>query len=112
MPPTSAAKKKQEEAKAAAKAKAKLAEGAQETKAKLDAAFKVFDIDGDGVISEEELIRILTRPHSTAMSREDAKDLITHFKSFDKNGDGVLSVDEFATADSLESRMFAGTQDA
>ena len=45
----------------------------------------------DGVVSEEELVRILMwpTPDGTAMSRDLAKEFINRFEQFDKNGDGV-----------------------
>lgn len=62
-------------------------------------AFAVFDLNGDGVVSHEELVRILMRPTgSHAMTKEAAKAFINRFEAFDKNGDGVLNIDEFATA--------------
>ena len=98
MPPVSFAQKKHAAAMAAARAKVEHSTAAKEAKQKLINAFSVFDINNDGYVEEDELIRILTRDNTTAMSKEDAKDFITHFQSFDKNGDGKLSIEEFATA--------------
>lgn len=96
--PSSHLQKKMEADRAAQKERVENSAQAKEAKQKLIDAFNVFDIDKDGYVDHDELIRILTRPHSTAMSKEDAKDFITHFSSFDRNRDGKLSLDEFATA--------------
>ena len=62
-------------------------------------AFKVFDLNHDGVVSHGELVRILMRPTgSDAMTKEAAKAFINKFEAYDRNGDGVLNIDEFATA--------------
>mmetsp|Transcript_13669 Transcript_13669/g.44289 ORF Transcript_13669/g.44289 Transcript_13669/m.44289 type:complete len:541 (+) Transcript_13669:71-1693(+) len=52
-------------------------------------AFNVFDIDGDGVISEDELARLLGLKGDR---RSRAKELI---ELIDCNGDGVIDFDEF-----------------
>ena len=68
-------------------------------KQEIMAAFKVFDLNQDGVVSHDELVRILMRPTgSDAMTKEAAKAFINRFEAYDRNGDGVLNVDEFATA--------------
>lgn len=60
-------------------------------------AFRVFDLDGDGFISSEELMTVLTRPCGTsAMSREDAEDFIKLF-DISPNG-GRLGLKEFGAA--------------
>mmetsp|Transcript_26684 Transcript_26684/g.67871 ORF Transcript_26684/g.67871 Transcript_26684/m.67871 type:complete len:440 (-) Transcript_26684:944-2263(-) len=57
------------------------------------AAFSVFDLDGDGSLSLEELKMVLTRPGDNAITPEEAQDLI---RIFDANGDGQLQFEEFA----------------
>ena len=73
---------------------------AESAKQALLKSFNAFDLNKDGVVSEEELIRILMRPteEGTSMDKETAKAMINSFESFDKNGDGVQSIDEFASA--------------
>ena len=68
----------------------------------LRAAFAQFDLDGDGAISREELITVLTRPtgkvggepFSAADAATEAEKIV---KMFDKNGDAKLQYDEFVT---------------
>jgi hypothetical protein len=68
------------------------------------AAFAVFDVDGNGSLSAEELKEILRRPTgnknggSTALSDEEVASIIA---TFDVDGDGELQFEEFAV-------MFAG----
>ena len=51
-----------------------------EAKQEIMKAFKVFDLNGDGVVSHEELVRILMRPTgSHAMTKEAAKAFINRF---------------------------------
>ena len=78
---------------------------AESAKAELIKAFNAFDLNKDGVVSEEELIRILMRPteDGNQLDKETAKSMINSFESYDKNGDGVLSIEEFATALSAAS---------
>ena len=73
---------------------------AEEAKAKIKSAFMKFDLNQDGVVSEQELIRILMWPteDGTQMDKKTATAIVNSFEQFDKNGDGVLSNDEFATA--------------
>jgi len=64
--------------------------------AELAAAFSAFDVNGDGVISLEEFVAILTRSgeagNARPMRRNEAEAL---FRSFDCDGNGVLSTEEF-----------------
>ncbi|XP_041990435.1 probable calcium-binding protein CML44 [Salvia splendens] len=56
-------------------------------------AFKVFDVDGDGFISCEELKMALTKMgFMEKKSWEDFRDMI---HVYDKNSDGLIDFDEF-----------------
>ena len=58
----------------------------------LTAAFKAFDADGNGRLSAEEMVSILTRPDTkTPLTLEEATALV---KEFDCNGDGELDLEE------------------
>ena len=68
------------------------------TPSQLKAAFAVFDKDGSGTLSADELKAILTRSvrgRPPILSPEMVDGLI---KEFDANGDAVLSLDEFVKA--------------
>ena len=69
--------------------------GAPPTSAELATAFKLFDSDGDGVLSAEELKAILCRPTpgGTPLTEQRVDEIM---RKFDVNTDGVLSVDELA----------------
>ena len=69
--------------------------GAPPTSAELATAFQLFDSDGDGVLSAEELKAILCRPTpgGTPLTEQRVDEIM---RKFDANGDGVLSVDELA----------------
>ena len=64
---------------------------------KFHEAFQIFDADGNGTVTAEELIAILVRPtdSSNPLTLEEAKWLIT---KFDKDGDGMLNTSEFSAA--------------
>jgi calmodulin len=53
------------------------------------AAFRMFDKDGSGLVSSEELSEILSAGGSA--------DFESMIKEYDDNGDGQISFDEFAT---------------
>ena len=68
------------------------------TRQDIEKAFAVFDADGNGTLSADELKRILTmqvKGKPGALTADDVDKLI---RRFDANGDGVLSIDEFAKA--------------
>ena len=68
------------------------------TPSQLKAAFTIFDTDGSGTLSADELKAILTRSvrgGAPLLSSERVDGLIAEF---DTNGDGVLSLDEFVKA--------------
>lgn len=84
-------------------------EGAKRVKA-LEAAFAVFDEDGSGTLSTNEVLKVLTRMTSSGseLTKQDADDFI---KEFDRNGDGVLSINEFITAMGVMSDAYDGDGD-
>lgn len=57
----------------------------------LEAAFKYFDTDKSGYISEEELFAAIKKFRS-GITRNEIKKMI---KAVDKDGDGNISIDEF-----------------
>ena len=62
------------------------------TNEKLQSAFKMFDKDGSGFISSEEIKEILG--FGKTLSEEAVNDII---KQVDENGDGQISFEEFST---------------
>ena len=77
----------------------------QKRLSKLEAAFAVFDEDGSGQLSSDEVLKVLTRMTGSGseLTEEDAKDFI---KQFDRNGDGLLSINEFITAMNVMSDAY------
>ena len=69
--------------------------GAPPSQSELATAFKLFDQDGDGFLSAEELKAILCRSTAggTGLTEQRVDAIV---RQFDANGDGVLSVDELA----------------
>lgn len=63
---------------------------------KLKFAFMVFDEDGNGVITRQELLKILKANHMASNESEVARKADTIMSQGDKDGDGVISFDEFA----------------
>ena len=72
------------------------AEGQKRIQA-LESAFAIFDEDGSGQLTSDEVLKVLTRMtgKGAELSEDDAKAFI---KEFDRNGDGQLSINEFITA--------------
>ena len=68
------------------------------TPSQLKAAFAVFDTDGSGTLSADELKAILSRPVRGGAPLFTAEQVDGLIKEFDTNGDGVLSLDEFVQA--------------
>lgn len=62
---------------------------------KLKFAFMVFDEDGNGVITKQELIKILKANHMASSDKEVMRKAETIMAQADKDGDGVVSFDEF-----------------
>lgn len=62
---------------------------------KLKFAFMVFDEDGNGMITKEELTKILKANHMASSDAEVARKADTILTQADKDGDGVVSFDEF-----------------
>merc|ERR1740121_164720 len=58
------------------------------------AAFRVFDKNGDGKISQEELEKVLLETDATD---EQKKEIVTVLKANDSDGDGTISFEEFCT---------------
>lgn len=64
---------------------------------KLKMAFGMFDENGDGVITREELTKILKANHMASDPAEVSKKAETILAQADKDGDGVINFDEFIT---------------
>ncbi|KAG7386787.1 hypothetical protein PHYBOEH_008593 [Phytophthora boehmeriae] len=67
-----------------------------EKEEKLKFAFLVFDEDGNGVITRQELMKILKANHMATNESEVARKADTIMSQGDKDGDGVISFDEFS----------------
>lgn len=79
------------------KAAAKQGQSASDKKAaeaRMRKAFAVFDVDGDGSLTVDELKAVLLRGDSV-LTEQDVEDLV---KEFDANGNGVLEFDEVMRA--------------
>ena len=62
------------------------------TNDKLQAAFKMFDKDGSGVISPDEIKEVLSFGGSNALNKSQLEAIV---KQVDENGDGEISFEEF-----------------
>lgn len=62
---------------------------------KLKFAFMVFDEDGNGVITKQELVKILRANHMASSDKEVMRKADTIMAQADKDGDGVVDYDEF-----------------
>jgi len=64
---------------------------------RLKFAFMVFDEDGNGVITKQELVKILKANHMATSDSEVMRKAETIMAQADKDGDGVVDFDEFVT---------------
>ena len=64
---------------------------------KLKFAFMIFDEDGNGVITKDELTSILKANHMASQESEVARKADTIMAQADKDGDGVVTFDEFVS---------------
>ena len=64
------------------------------TNDKLQAAFKMFDKDGSGIISADEIKEVLQFGNTNSLSTAAVDAII---KQVDENGDGEISFEEFTT---------------
>ena len=55
----------------------------------------IFDEDGNGVITNDELCKILKANHMASTNAEVARKAETIMSQADKDGDGVITFDEF-----------------
>lgn len=62
---------------------------------KIKFAFSIFDENGDGVITRDELVKILKANHMASNDREVARKADTILAQADKDGDGVINFEEF-----------------
>merc|ERR1712083_1135459 len=62
------------------------------TNDKLQAAFKMFDKDGSGVISPDEIKEVLSFGGTNALNQKQIEAIV---KQVDENGDGEISFEEF-----------------
>ena len=65
------------------------------TKENIDAAFKTFDLDGNGVITKEELKQIFASGKAGEASNKVWDDIL---REVDQNGDGEIDYQEFTAA--------------
>ncbi|XP_028401596.1 neuron-specific calcium-binding protein hippocalcin-like [Dendronephthya gigantea] len=77
---------------------------------KLEWAFKVYDVDGNGFITRKEMQLIVHSVEKVLNQNSRAYDMSDKrteriFKNFDKNQDGVLSLNEFSEAAKLDPTL-------
>lgn len=76
---------------------------------KLQWAFSIYDIDGDGYITQNELFSILRAIHKMVGAIDDRRLTKTNvtrlFEKMDKNHDGSLSLEEFVSG-AKEDELF------
>lgn len=65
--------------------------------AKVDFAFRVYDVDGDGFVSEEDLEAVLKMMVGDNIADDSLHRVVRKvFADADKDGDGLISKDEFS----------------
>jgi Ca2+-binding EF-hand superfamily protein len=64
---------------------------------KLKFAFSTFDVNGDNVLTRDELIKILKANHFSSDVSDVAKKADTIMSQADGDGDGVMNYEEFLT---------------
>ena len=71
---------------------AAMAQNELNSKEKLKAAFNMFDKDGSGTISHDEIRQVFTFDGPNSMTKKEVDQII---KEVDVNGDGEIDFDEF-----------------
>eukprot|EP00116_Pleurobrachia_bachei_P011374 sb/3471636/ len=71
-------------------------------KQKLNWAFNLYDIDGNGNVSKDECLNIIRSIHSMMANKSETPEVIVEkiFRTLDKNEDGVISKSEFVEGSS------------
>lgn len=78
-----------------------------EQRAEYEAAFKIFDQDGDGFVTIKELGAVLKKVGFELTQQQ----LEAVMKDFDTSGDGKLSLDEFVKASHAEAQRQFRTEE-
>ena len=76
-------------------------EAAQKEMEEIKASFRKFDTNGDGFLTKDEIVGVLTRPSGGAPLTEAEAE--AYIARYDTNKDGKLSIDEFAAATAVLS---------